>query len=69
METTSGVLYGLEATIRAKLVAIGATSREKAVSSQEAHFNLREQNWLDYIAGGMFALVKKTGDRRFYVAI
>lgn len=67
MEKTTGILFGLEATIRTKLVAVGATSREKAVTSQEAHFDMQELNWIDYIAGGLFAIVKKTGDGRFYV--
>ena len=69
MEKTTGILFGLEATIRTKLIAVGATSREKAVTSQEAHFDMQEQNWINYIAGGLFAMVKKTGDGRFYVVI
>lgn len=69
MEKTTGILFGLEATIRTKLIAIGATSREKAVTSKEAHFDMQENNWINYIAGGMCAMVKKTGDGRFYVAI
>ena len=69
MEKTTGILFGLEATIRTKLIAVGATSREKAVTSQEAQFDMQEQNWINYIAGGLFAMVKKTGDGRFYVVI
>jgi hypothetical protein len=69
LEKTTGILFGLEATIRTKLAAVGATSREKAVTSQEAHFDMQEQNWINYIAGGLFAMVKKTGDGRFYVVI
>ncbi len=69
LEKTTGILFGLEATIRTKLIAVGATSREKAVTSQEAHFDMQEQNWINYIAGGLFAMVKKTGDGRFYVVI
>ena len=69
MEKTTGIFFGLEATIRTKLIAVGATSREKAVTSQEAHFDMQEQNWINYIAGGLFAMVKKTGDGRFYVVI
>ena len=67
MERCTGILFGLEATIRTKLIAIGATSREKAVTSQEAHLDMQETNWMDYIAGGMFAMIKKTRNRRFYV--
>jgi hypothetical protein len=69
METTSGILYGIEMSIREKLIAIGATSKEKAATSQEAHLDMQEQNWMHYIAGGMLAMIKKEGNRRFYVAI
>lgn len=69
METTTGVLYGLEMSIRAKLIAIGATSSETAVTGQQADLSMQETNWMDYIAGGMFATIKKTRNRQFYVAI
>ena len=39
METTTGVLYGLEMSIRSKLIAIGATSMEKAATSMQADQN------------------------------
>jgi hypothetical protein len=44
-----------------------ATSKEKAVTAQEAHLDMQELNWLSYIAGGLFARVKKTKDKRYYV--
>lgn len=69
METTSGILYAIQAGIRSKLVAMGATSQNKAATSQQAHFSMKEENWIDYIAGGMFAEIKKTADRRFYVPL
>ena len=69
MEVTSGTLYAIQAGIRSKLVAIGATSIGKAVTSQQAHFNMKEQNWIDYIAGGMLATIKKTVDGRFYIPL
>ena len=69
MEATSGILYAVQAGIRSKLVAIGATSRETAATTQQAHFSMKEINWIDYIAGGMFAMIKKTGDGRFYVPV
>ena len=50
-------------------MAIGATSRETAATTQQAHFSMKEINWIDYIAGGMFAMIKKTGDGRFYVPV
>jgi len=64
----NGIIYGLESSIKTKLVTIGAISREKAATSQEAQLSIQEQNWLGYIAGGMFAKVKKTGKGRFYAA-
>lgn len=66
METTSGIEYAIEAGIKTKLRAIGATSIDKAATGKQAHFNIQEQNWIDYIAGGMFAGVKKTKDGKFY---
>jgi len=68
MEVVSGTIYKMEQYIRAKLLAAGAISREKAVTIQEAHFDMQEQNWLNYIAGGLFANVKKTADKRYYIA-
>ena len=65
----NGIIYGLESSIKTKLVTIGAISREKAATSQEAQFSIQEQNWLGYIAGGMFAKVKKIGKDRFYATI
>ena len=69
MERSSGIIYGIEARIRSKLVSLGATSEEKTVTGKEANFDLEEFGWINYIAGGMFAVVKKTGDDRYYVPI
>jgi len=69
LEVTSGIIYAIQARITSKLAAVGATSREKAVTGQQAHFSMKEQNWIDYIAGGMLAMVKKTVDGRFYVPL
>ena len=67
MEMISGLLFGLEERISAKLKNAGATSKEKAITAQEASLDMQEQNWLNYIAGGLFARVKKTKDKRYYV--
>lgn len=69
MEVTSGILYAIQARITSKLVAVEATSIEKAVTGQQAHFSMKEQNWIYYIAGGMGATIKKTIDGRFYVPL
>jgi hypothetical protein len=68
MAVVSGVLFAMQESIRAKLLAVGATSIEKAATVQEAHLDIQEQNWLHYIAGGLFAVVKKTEGKRYYVA-
>jgi hypothetical protein len=67
MEVVSGVLFGMEERIRAKLIAAGAISHEKAVTAQQAHLDVQEENWIHYIAGGMFAGVKKTAANLYYV--
>jgi hypothetical protein len=64
MEVVSGVLFGMEERIRTKLIAVGATSHEKA---EQANLDNQESNWIHYIAGGMFAGVKKTTDNLYYV--
>jgi hypothetical protein len=68
MEVVSGILFSMEERIKTKLRAAGATSSEKAVTAQEAHLDMQEQNWIHYIAGGLFAGVKKTGANLYYVA-
>jgi ribosomal protein S8E len=67
MEESSKTISEMQQRIAYKLRAVGADSRDKAVSAQEANFDVPEQNWLNYIAGGLFALVKKTQDKRYYV--
>jgi hypothetical protein len=69
MEPTSGILYGFEERIKTKLIAIGATSKEKAVTKKQANFSIQEENWINYIAGGLFARVKKTKDGKLYAPI
>jgi hypothetical protein len=58
----------MQQRIAFKLSAVGADSRDKAVTVQAANLDFPEQNWLGYIAGGLFALIKKTKDKRYYVA-
>ena len=68
MEEVSKTISEMQQRIASKLKAVGANSRDNAVTAQEADFDVPEQNWLDYVAGGLFALVKKTRDKRYYVA-
>ena len=69
MEAFSGILIDMEERIRVKLMAVGAISHEKAVSAEAAHLDIQEENWIHYIAGGMFASVKKTPANLYYVRI
>ena len=68
MQEVSETLFEMQQRIGTKLKRAGATSGEKAVTVQEADFDVLEQNWLSYVAGGLFAVVKKTKDKRYYVA-
>ena len=68
MEEVSKTISEMQERIASKLKAVGANSKDKAVTIREANLDSYEQNWLNYIAGGLFALVKKTQDKRYYVA-
>ena len=68
METCLGTIFAIQQRIIVKLLATGATSLEKAVSAIEANFDMQEQNWLCYVAGGFASRVKETKDKRYYVA-
>jgi len=68
MEVVSGTLYSMEERIRTKLLAAGATSSEKAVTAEEANLDMQEGNWIHYIAGGLFARIKKTASNLYYIA-
>lgn len=69
MEEVLKTIFEMQERIASKLKAAGADSQDKAVTAQEADFDVPEQNWLNYIAGGLFALVKKTQDKRYYVTV
>ena len=68
METCGGTIFAIQQRIIAKLLKTGATSIEKAATAIEANFDMQEQNWLSYVAGGFASRVKKTKDKRYYVA-
>jgi hypothetical protein len=67
MQEASKTVSEMQQRIASKLKAAGANSQDKAVTAQEADFDFPEQNWLNYIAGGLFAQVKKTQDKRYYI--
>ena len=67
MKYDSGTVFKMEAGIKDKLAAAGATSEAKAVTIEEADFDMQEVNWIGYVAGGLFATVKKKGNK-YYLA-
>lgn len=67
MEGSSGTVFAMQERIIVKLLARDAISRKKAVTIQEANLDMQEQNWINYVAGGLLSKVKKTKDKRYYV--
>jgi len=52
----SGIQFKMRQRIVNKLEKAGATSIQTAVTTEEAKFDLQEQQWLGYIAGGFILL-------------
>jgi hypothetical protein len=67
MEKASTFYFQMEYRIGNKLRSLGATSIEKAVAIEEVGLDMQELNWIDCVAGGLFARVKKTKSKRYYV--
>lgn len=52
--------------IISKFEKAGATSKDKAVTVEEADLDLQEQQWLDYFTGTFLGGIRKTEDKRYY---
>ncbi len=63
----SGFDFIMRHRIVSKIERAGATSREKAVTVEEAELDSQEQLWLPYFAGGFLGEIKKTKDKRYYI--
>ncbi len=63
----SGFHFVMLQRIVTKIEQSGATSKEKAVTAEEAELNVQEQQWLNYFAGGLLSKIKKTEDKRYYI--
>ena len=50
-----------------KIEKAGASSKEEAVTIEEADLDFEELQWLDYFAGGFLSRIKKTEDKRYYI--
>lgn len=67
MQKMAETLLKMEYRIGDKLRSMDATSIDKAVTIEEVGLDIEELNWLNCVAGGMFASVKKTRDKRYYI--
>ena len=67
MSSLSGFQFIMLNRIASKIERAGATSKEKAVTSEEAELDLQEQQWLIYFAGAFLGKIKKTTDRKYYI--
>jgi len=63
----SGTQFKMHYMIISKLREVGATSREKAVTIEEAGLDPQEQQWLPYFAGAFLETIKKTKEKRYYI--
>ena len=63
----SGIQFRMRHRIISRIEKAGATSKEKAVTIEEAELDLQEQEWLSYFAGGFLSTIKKTEDKRYYI--
>jgi hypothetical protein len=65
--TLSGIQFKMRHRIVTKIKKAGATSKEKAVTIEEADLDWPEQQWLGYFAGTFLGKIKKTEDQRYYI--
>jgi hypothetical protein len=63
----SGYQYKIEQQLVRKFKQAGATSKEKAVTLEEAKLDMKEYCWIDYFAGNFLGKIKKTRDHRYYL--
>ena len=66
-----GAMYGTEFVMENRLIRkfekAGATSKERAVSFEEAKLDIKEQYWLEYFAGVFLGKIKKTENHLYYI--
>jgi hypothetical protein len=63
----SGIQFKMEQRLIRKFKQAGATSKEKAVTFEEAKLDMQEHFWLEYFAGTFLGRIKKTRDQRYYL--
>jgi len=62
-----GIQFVMQDRLVRKLVKVGATSFESAVTFEEAKFDEQELYWLAYFAGVFLGKIKKTETDRYYI--
>ena len=63
----SGIQFEMQHKLIRKLEKAGATSKEKAVTFEDAKLDLKEQYWLHYFAGVFLGKIKKTENHLYYI--
>ena len=63
----SGIQFKMEQQLVRKFMQAGATSKERAVTVEEAKLDLSECCWIDYFAGNFLGRIKKTREHRYYL--
>ena len=63
----SGIQYKMRHRLIHKLEKMGATSKEKALTCEQAQFEPQEMYWISYFAGEFLGKIKKTKNHRYYV--
>jgi hypothetical protein len=63
----SGIHFKIKQRLIYKFKKAGATSREKAVTMENANLDMEERYWLNYFAGEFLGKIKKTEDHRYYI--
>ncbi|UCE29589.1 MAG: hypothetical protein JSV85_02400 [Candidatus Bathyarchaeota archaeon] len=63
----SGIQFKMQYRIVLKFKKAGATSRDKAVTVEEADLDLPEQLWLNYFTGEFLGGIRKTKNKRYYI--
>ncbi|PVX24120.1 MAG: hypothetical protein CW691_08510 [Candidatus Bathyarchaeum sp.] len=62
-----GIQFKMQQRLIRKLEKAGATSKETAVTFEEAKLDVQEQYWLNYFAGVFLGEIKKTTNHRYYI--
>lgn len=63
----SGIQFKMRYKLIHKLEKMGATSKDRALTCEEARFGVKETWWIDYFAGEFLGKIKKTKNHRYYV--